>query len=74
MLWYIYSYIGKQTPKGPNYIPTDKFSYNKGPEYKIGTQPRNTLDTKAKYDHYFRKDVDVFFINLHSLIQIKLIK
>ena len=74
MLWYIYCYIGKQTPKGPNYIPTDKFSYNKGPEYKIGTQPRNTLDTKAKYDHYFRKDVDVFFINLHSLIQIKLIK
>ena len=22
---------GKQTPKGPNYIPTDKFNYTKGP-------------------------------------------
>ena len=22
---------GKQTPKGPNYSPTDKFSYLKGP-------------------------------------------
>lgn len=22
---------GKQTPKGPNYIPTDKFNYSKNP-------------------------------------------
>lgn len=51
--------FGKQTPKGPNYNVHDKFSYNKGPEWKIGTFPRNTLDTKAKYEHYFRKDVDV---------------
>ena len=51
--------FGKQTPKGPNYNVHDKFDYNKGPEWKIGTFPRNTLDTKAKYDHYFRKDVDV---------------
>ena len=42
-------YAGKQTPKGPNYNVHDKFLYSKGPEYKIGTQPRNTLDTKAKY-------------------------
>jgi hypothetical protein len=28
---------GKQTPKGPNYIPTDKFSYMKDPQWKIGT-------------------------------------
>ncbi len=41
--------FGKQTPKGPNYNVTDKFSYSKGPEWKIGTNPRNTLDTKAKY-------------------------
>lgn len=41
--------LGKSTPKGPNYNVTDKFLYNKGPEHKIGTQPRNTLDTKAKY-------------------------
>ena len=54
--------FGKQTPKGPNYEITDKFSYNKAPEHKIGTQPRNTLDTKAKYEHYFRKDIDVQFI------------
>ncbi len=53
---------GKQTPKGPNYIPTDKFNYTKDPEWKIGTEPRNTLDTKAKYEHYYRKDIDVNFI------------
>ena len=53
--------VGKQTPKGPNYDITDKFSYMKGPEWKIGSQPRNTLDTKAKYEHYFRKDIDVIF-------------
>lgn len=51
--------FGKQTPKGPNYNVTDKFNYNKSQEWKIGTSPRNTLDTKAKYEHYFRKDVDV---------------
>ncbi len=51
--------LGKQTPKGPNYNPSNKFMYNKSPEFKIGTQPRNTLDIKAKYDHYFRKDIDV---------------
>ena len=51
--------FGKQTPKGPNYHVTDKFSYPKGPEWKIGTNPRNTLDTKAIYEHYFRKDIDV---------------
>lgn len=50
---------GKQTPKGPNYHVTDKFNYSKGPEWKMGTNPRNTLDTKAKYEHYFRKDIDV---------------
>ena len=50
---------GKQTPKGPNYHVTDKFNYSKGPEWRIGTNPRNTLDTKAKYEHYFRKDIDV---------------
>ena len=58
--------FGKQTPKGPNYNVHDKFSYNKGPEWKIGTFPRNTLDTKAKYEHYFRKDVDVTFNSLSS--------
>jgi hypothetical protein len=64
---------GKQTPKGPNYIPTDKFNYIKDPEWKIGTEPRNTLDTKGKYEHYFRKDIDVNFI-LFSLISMKPIK
>ena len=65
--------FGKQTPKGPNYNVHDKFSYNKGPEWKIGTYPRNTLDTKAKYEHYFRKDVDVR-IHLLSSISMKPIK
>lgn len=51
--------LGKQTPKGPNYNVTDQFAYNKDPSWKIGTAPRNTLDTKAKYEHYFRKDLDV---------------
>lgn len=41
--------FGKQTPKGPNYNVTDQFAYNKSPTWKIGTDPRNTLDTKAKY-------------------------
>lgn len=50
---------GKQTPKGPNYQVTDQFNYNKSPQWKIGSSPRNTLDTKAKYEHYFRKDIDV---------------
>ncbi len=63
---------GKQTPKGPNYIPTDKFSYIKDPSWKIGTETRNTLDSKAKYEHYFRKDVDVSFV-LFSLISMMLI-
>ena len=65
--------FGKQTPKGPNYNVTDKFSYNKGAEWKIGTNPRNTLDTKAKYEHYFRKDVDVTIL-LFSLISMKQIE
>ena len=63
--------FGKQTPKGPNYNVHDRFNYNKGPEWKIGTFPRNTLDTKAKYEHYFRKDVDVR-INIYSLISMRL--
>ncbi len=50
---------GKQTPKGPNYTVTDKFHYNKHPEWKMGTAPRNTLDIKAKYEHYHRQDIDV---------------
>jgi hypothetical protein len=58
---------GKQTPKGPNYNVTDKFNYTKGPEWKIGTDPRNTLDTKAKYEHYFRKDIDVSIISFSSI-------
>ena len=64
---------GKQTPKGPNYNVTDKFSYSKGPEWKMGTDPRNTLDTKAKYEHYFRKDIDVptFRFSSTSINQIK---
>ena len=65
--------FGKQTPKGPNYNVHDKFNYNKGPEWKIGTFPRNTLDTKAKYEHYFRKDVDVPF-NIFSLTSMKQIE
>ena len=56
--------IGKDTPKGPNYDVTDKFLYHKGPEWKIGTNVRNTLDTKAKYEHYFRKDVDVLYFSI----------
>ena len=63
--------FGKQTPKGPNYNVHDRFDYKKGPEWKIGTFPRNTLDTKAKYEHYFRKDVDVR-MKLYSLISTRL--
>lgn len=35
--------------------------------------PRNTLDTKAKYEHYFRKDIDVFIL-WFSLIPMRQIK
>jgi len=54
-----YDCIGKEAKKGPNYNVEDRFSYEKSPEWKIGTTERNTLDTKAKYEHYFRKDMDV---------------
>jgi hypothetical protein len=64
---------GKQTPIGPNYNVTDKFNYSKGPEWKIGKNPRNTLDTKAKYEHYYRKDIDVTS-KRHSSISTKLIR
>ncbi len=64
---------GKQTPKGPNYNVTDKFNYSKSPSWKMGTDPRNTLDTKAQYEHYFRKDIDVIII-LFSWMSTKLIK
>lgn len=56
--------------KGPNYNVADRFSFEKDPEWKIGTTPRNTLDTKAKYEHYFRKDIDVKMC-LCSLISMK---
>ena len=51
--------FGKDTKKGPDYNVTDAFQYDKAPTWKIGTTVRNTLDTKAKYEHYFRKDIDV---------------
>jgi hypothetical protein len=59
-----YVISGKQTPKGPAYHVTDKFTYNTDPKWGFGTQARNTLDTKAKYEHYFRKDIDVKFGNI----------
>eukprot|EP00828_Plagiopyla_frontata_P008124 TRINITY_DN1398_c0_g1_i2.p1 TRINITY_DN1398_c0_g1~~TRINITY_DN1398_c0_g1_i2.p1 ORF type:complete len:332 (-),score=26.75 TRINITY_DN1398_c0_g1_i2:79-945(-) len=48
---------GKTGP-GPNYDVTDKYSYIKAPEYKFGTNPKNTLDTGPKFDHYLRQDID----------------
>jgi hypothetical protein len=39
----------------------------------MGTQERNTLDSKPKYEHYFRKDIDVSF-GLFSSISMKPIK
>ena len=56
-----FSNSGKQTPKGPAYHVTDKYYYKTDPRWRFGTQVRNTLDTKAKYEHYFRKDIDVHF-------------
>ena len=52
-------FAGKYSP-GPIYqvAGTDKFTYNIDGQTKFGTNPRNTLDTGAKYDHYLRKDVD----------------
>lgn len=65
--------IGKEAVKGPNYNVADRFSFEKDPEWKIGTTARNTLDTKAKYEHYFRKDMDVKS-GLFSWISMKLIE
>jgi hypothetical protein len=50
--------FGKNTPQGPNYNVSSKFSYNSSPTWKIGTQERPSLGSKAKYEHYFRKDID----------------
>ena len=52
-------FAGKYSP-GPIYHVggTDKFSYTIDAQTKFGNDPRNTLDTGAKYDHYLRKDVD----------------
>jgi len=49
MVFYLIDWIGKQTPKGPAYHVTDKFNYQTDPQWKFGSQARNTLDTKAKY-------------------------
>ncbi|KRX04808.1 hypothetical protein PPERSA_06442 [Pseudocohnilembus persalinus] len=51
---------GKQSP-GPlvyNVRGTDNFTYSKPPNWKIGTEVRNTLNTGAKFDFYNRQDVD----------------
>ena len=46
-------FIGKAS-QGPKYNPTDKFTYSKDPEWKFGTDPRNSLNTAPKFDHYLR--------------------
>jgi len=50
---------GKVSP-GPKYDVrgTDTFNYKTAETWKIGTDPRNTLNTGAKFDHYLRPDVD----------------
>ena len=50
-------FVGKKAP-GPNYDVTDKYTYLKDPEWKFGTDPRNTLNTGPKFDHYLRQDID----------------
>jgi len=50
--------LGKTSP-GPKYENvTDEFDYIVPPKWKFGTNDRNTLDTKAKYEYYFRKETD----------------
>ncbi|CAD8075831.1 unnamed protein product [Paramecium primaurelia] len=52
-------FAGKGSP-GPVYNVRggDQFYYTKDANTKFGTDPRNTLNTGAKFDYYQRKDVD----------------
>lgn len=50
-------FIGKAS-QGPKYTVTDKFTYSNDPEWKFGSDPRSTLTTAPKFDHYLRKDLD----------------
>ena len=55
--------IGKTSPgAGANYHyeeAKNKFTYENDPAWVFGTDERNTLDTKAKYDHYYIIDKEV---------------
>jgi hypothetical protein len=64
---------GNSTPQGPKYNVTDKFSYGSVPKWKFGTSSRDAVDSKGKYEHYMRPDVDVKLF-LFSLILFKLIR
>lgn len=64
---------GNSTPQGPNYNITDKFSYSSVPKWKFGSGPRDAGDSKPKYEHYLRSDMDVLYM-LFSSILVKLIK
>jgi len=50
-------FIGKVS-LGPNFEGTDRFEYDKAPEWVFGKQARNTLDIKQPYDHYSRVDAE----------------
>ncbi|EGR33575.1 hypothetical protein IMG5_048920 [Ichthyophthirius multifiliis] len=52
---------GKTSP-GPAYNirGSDTFIFKNNPEWVIGTQQRNTLNTGAKYDYYLRQDKDFY--------------
>lgn len=41
------------------YLVTDKFDYTTPAKWSFSKNERNTLDTKAKYDYYFRDDTIV---------------
>lgn len=45
--------LGKTSP-GPNYEPNDAQVVKKYPEWKFGSNARNTLETKGKYEYYLR--------------------
>lgn len=48
--------FGISTPQGPDYLTTDKFAYNKAPEWKMSTTPREKLNSEAQYEYYHMVD------------------
>lgn len=67
------NFIGKTSPgAGADYHfeeAKNKFTYQKDPAWVLGKAERNTLDIKAKYDHYHRVDTEVIWTTIEFSLQ-----